>query len=497
MRALLVYPRYPDTFWSFRHALRFLSKKASYPPLGLLTVAAMLPSDWGKKLVDMNVSTVTDADIEEADYVFVSAMSIQKQSAEEVIRRCNELGVKVVAGGPLFTSALDQFAGVDHFVLNEAEATLPSFLNDLRNGCAKRIYRSSDRPDITASPIPLWGLMDMKHYSSMSIQYSRGCPFNCEFCEIIVLNGRKPRTKDKEQLLAEMEALYSRGWRGGVFLVDDNFIGNKAKLKSEILPGIIKWMKNRKYPFSLFTEVSVNLADDDELLGLMVRAGFDTVFVGIETPNEESLLECGKYQNRGRDLIASVKKIQNYGIQVQGGFIVGFDNDPPSIFERQINLIQNSGIVTAMVSVLNAPPGTRLYNRLKRENRLLPTDMIGDNATTNFIPRMSYQTLVNGYRKIINTIYSPKQYYQRLKAFLKEYSPQHKRWFRPRLHHITGFTKLIWRLGVKETGRRYYWNLFFFTLGHPRKFFTSMTLAAYGFHFRKVVEAYNKSLMAT
>ncbi|MEK7281468.1 MAG: DUF4070 domain-containing protein, partial [Chloroflexota bacterium] len=489
---------YPDTISSFKHALKFVSKKATHPPLGLLTVAAMLPRDWKKKLVDMNVGMLTDADIKGANLVFISAMSIQRRSAEEVIRRCNKLGVKVVAGGPLFTSEWDQFTGVDHFVLNEAETTLFPFLNDLEKNCAKHIYTSSDWPDITDSPIPLWSLVDMRHYATMSLQYSRGCPFNCEFCDIIVLNGRKPRTKKKEQLIAEMEALYLQGWHDGVFFVDDNFIGNKVKLKSEILPAIIQWMENRKRPFSFGTEASVNLADDDELLGLMVRAGFDAVFVGIETPSEESLSECGKYQNKGRDLIASVKKMQNYGIQVQGGFIVGFDNDSPSIFERQINFIQKSGIVTAMVSLLQAPKNTRLYHRLKKENRLLPTDMIGDNTTINFTPKMSYQTLVDGYRRIINTIYSPEQYYHRLNTFLREYRPpRSKKRLRLRLRYIVTVTKVLWSLGIKEPGRMYYWRLFFSNLCRPRKFLPSMTLAVCGLHLRKVVKGYNKKLMVT
>ncbi|HEX78266.1 MAG TPA: DUF4070 domain-containing protein [Dehalococcoidia bacterium] len=498
MKILLVYPRYPDTFWSFRHALRFISKKAAFPPLGLLTVAAMLPREWQKKLIDMNVQTLTDGDLKWADYVFVSAMSIQKEAVENVIRRCNRLKVKVVAGGPLFTTGYDQFEGVDHFVLNEAEATLPAFLHDLENGRAKHVYTSDEWPDITGTPAPLWELIDLKKYATMSVQYSRGCPFDCEFCDIIVLNGHRPRTKDRGQLLAELEALYRQGWRGGVFVVDDNFIGNKKKLKTEILPALIGWMEEKKHPFSFFTEASINLADDEELMQLMVRAGFDTVFVGIETPDENSLSECGKRHNQNRDLIASVKKIQNHGLQVQGGFIVGFDNDPPSIFERQINFIQNSGIVTAMVSLLNAPRGTKLYQRLKRENRLLHTDIFGDNASINFIPKMNYETLVNGYRRVINTIYSPKQYYERIKVFLKEYKPKRRKAFRPSLYVLTGFIKFIWFLGIKHRGRRYFWRLLFTTLlKYPRSLALSMAFAGYGFHFRKVVDGYNKTLVAT
>jgi len=326
----------------------------------------------------------------------------------------------------------------------------------------------------------------------MNVQYSRGCPFNCEFCDIIILNGHKPRTKDKAQILAELEALYNQGWRGSTFIVDDNFIGNKKKLKAEILPAIIEWMKVRKYPFSLFTEASINLADDEELMQLMVEAGFNRVFIGIETPNEESLAECNKLTNINRDLVASVKKIQNHGLEVQGGFIVGFDNDPISIFKSQISFIQKSGIVTAMVGLLNAPRGTRLYQRLKQENRLL-AHMSGDNTdcSMNFIPKMDYETLINGYKQILNTIYSPKQYYARVKILLKEYKPRGKGWGKIEINHLEALIKSMWFLGIKEKGRRYFWELFVSTLlRRPRSFPLSISLAVYGFHFRKVVEKY-------
>jgi radical SAM superfamily enzyme YgiQ (UPF0313 family) len=494
LKILLVYPQYPDTFWSFKHALRIISKKAAVPPLGLLTVAAMLPKEWEKKLVDMNVTALSDDDIKWADYVFVSAMVVQKDSVRQVIARCSRLETKIVAGGPLFTTEYDEFDGVDHFVLDEAEITLPLFLKDLSRGRAQLLYTSDKRPDIKRTPLPLWSLIDMKKYSSMSIQYSRGCPFNCEFCDIVILNGHSPRTKDKDQILAELEALYSQGWRRGVFIVDDNFIGNKRKLKAEILPAIIEWMKRRKHPFALSAESSINLADDEELIRLMVEAGFNTVFVGIETPNEESLAECNKLQNQERDLVASVKKIQNRGLEVQGGFIVGFDNDPLSIFKSQINFIQGSGIVTAMVGLLNAPRGTRLYQRLKQENRLLK-DFSGDQmdySSINFVPKMNYETLISGYKNILNTIYSPRQYHERIKTFLKEYKPQKRRKVsRPHFYQIRALIKSMWFLGVREKGRRYYWKLFVSTLlRRPRCFPLSVSLAVYGFHFRKVMEKY-------
>jgi len=492
MKILLVCPEYPDTFWSFKYALKFIFKKAVNPPLGLLTVAAMLPEEWEKKLVDMNVMTLNDKDLKWADFVFISAISIQKESAQKLITRCKEAGVKIVAGGPLFTTKYEEFDGVTHFVLNEAEITLPLFLEDLRNGCAKYIYTSDQWADLKETPIPSWDLVNMKKYATMNIQYSRGCPFNCEFCDITLLYGRIPRTKSKDQVVAELESLYLQGWRGGVFLVDDNFIGNKRKLKKEILPAIAKWMGWRKYVFSFATQTSIDLSDDEELMQLMVEAGFDTVFVGIETPNEESLAECNKFQNKNRDLIACVKKIQRFGLQVQGGFIVGFDNDTPSIFQRQISFIQKSGIVTAMVGLLNAPAGTRLYHRLKKENRLLKA-ISGDNTdcSINFIPKMDYQILIDGYKKILSTIYSPRCYYERVKEFLKEYKPLQKRIFQFRLKYFGTLLKSILLLGIIGKERFYYWKLIFWSLlRHPRLFPLAVTFAIYGFNFRKTFGNY-------
>lgn len=492
----MVYPQYPDTFWSFKHALKFISKKAAFPPLGLLTVAAMLPREWEKKLVDMNLTSLTDKDIEWADYVFISAMSVQKDSAKNVISRCKHLDTRIVAGGPLFTMEQEEFQELDHLVLNEAEVTLPLFLEDLKNGCAKHTYTANEWPDINTTPIPAWELANIKKYSSMSIQYSRGCPFDCEFCDIVVLNGHKPRTKDKNNIIKELDTLYNRGWRSSVFVVDDNFIGNKRKLKEETLPAMINWMEQKKYPFSLNTEASINLADDEELIKLMVKAGFDAVFIGIETPNEESLTECSKSQNKNRDMVVAVRKLQNFGLQVQGGFIVGFDNDPLSIFEKQINFIQKSGIVTAMVGLLNAPHGTRLYHRLKKENRLI-TAFTGNNTdcSINFIPKMNYDTLINGYKNILNTIYSPKKYYERVNNFLKDYKPRAKNSSEKiRFEHIKAFIRTAWILGIKEKGRKYYWRLLAWTLlRRPHSLVMSITLAIYGFHFRKVVDSYEKS----
>jgi len=489
MKILLVYPQYPDTFWSFKHALKFISKKAAFPPLGLLTVAAMLPKSWEKQLVDMNITKLTDDQIKWADYVFISAMEVQKESVRIVIERCKRLGIKTVAGGPLFTTGYLDFDGVDYFVLGEAEATLQPFLSDLEKGCARHIYTGNERPDISLTPIPLWSLINMKNYASMNLQYSRGCPFDCEFCDIVILNGRNPRTKSKAQLIAELDALYEQGWRGSLFIVDDNFIGNKKKLKAEILPALIEWRKGIKYPFALYTEASINLADDEELVRLMVSAGFDVVFIGIETPNEKSLIECTKSQNQNRDLAASVKKLQELGLEVQGGFIVGFDSDPESIFQSQIDFIQKSGIVTAMVGLLNAPSGTKLYKRLEKEGRLLRSST-GNNTdfSLNFVPKMNLDKLTNGYKNILNTIYSSKQYYERIRTFLRAYKPPRTKAGKIQRHHLQALLSSIWFMGIKGSGKRQYWKLFFsYLIQSPPKFARFIVLTVYGYHFQKVL----------
>jgi len=491
MNILLVYPETPSTFWSFRNALKFISKKSSESPLGLLTVAAMLPDDWNKKLIDTNVSALKNEHILWADYVFLTGMNLHISSMKRIITRCNQNNTKVVLGGPLVTTDHNQFLGVDHFVLGESERILPQFVKDLTNGTANHIYNSTDFPDISNTPIPQWDLVEMKKYASMSVQYSRGCPFNCDFCSITMLNGHLPRTKSKEQFLSELESLYKIGWRGDIFVVDDNFIGNKKKLKNELLPALIEWSEQHDYPFSFGTEASINLADDEDLVNMMAKAGFDHTFIGIETPNDESLAECGKSQNLNRDLVSSVKKLQRKGIVVSGGFIVGFDNDSPNIFKQQINFIQNSGIVTAMVGLLNAPSGTTLFNRMKSENRLLNI-MSGDNmdGSMNFVPKMNYQKLIHGYKEILDTIYSPKEFYNRVKTFLQEYDRPFKTPQKLKFHHIQALFRSMWRLGIVEKGKRYYWKLFMFGLfKHPKKFPLAITMAIYGFHFRRVSEA--------
>jgi radical SAM superfamily enzyme YgiQ (UPF0313 family) len=420
-------------------------------------------------------------------------MSIQKESVKKIITQCKELGAKIVAGGPLFTSGYEDFEDdVDYFILNEAEITLPLFLEDLKGGHLKHIYTSNQWIDLKKTPIPLWELADINKYATMCIQYSRGCPFNCDFCDVTFLFGHKMRLKTKDQMLAELDSLYSQGWRGGVFIVDDNFIGNKKELKNKVLPAMINWMEERKYPFTFNTQTTVSLSDDEELMRMMVQAGFVAVFVGIETPNEESLAECGKAQNKNRDLIACVKKIQRFGLVVNGGFIIGFDNDTPAIFERMIEFIQKSGIVSAMVGLLNAPRGTKLYQRLIRENRLLK-ESTGNNTdlSINFIPKMNYQALIDGYKRVLNTIYSPKCYYERILMLLRNIRPLQKRRYQFHLCYLTAFLKSIWQLGIIGKERIYYWKIFFWTLfRRPQLFPMAIIYAVYGFHFRKIYKNY-------
>jgi radical SAM superfamily enzyme YgiQ (UPF0313 family) len=448
----------------------------------------MLPQSWDLKLVDLNVAKLSNKDLLWADFVFLGGMVVQQKSARYVISRCADLGVRIVAGGPLFTCEPEKFGTVDHLVLGEAEMTLPLFLADLERGTPKRVYTTDAFPDIQQTPVPRWDLLDLNRYGSMNIQFSRGCPYDCEFCNITSLFGHRPRTKSAAQVIAELDGLYALGWRGSVFFVDDNFIGNRKRLKQEVLPALIEWRKDKAgFPFN--TEVSINLADDQELMDLMFEAGFNTVFVGIETPDEESLAECNKFHNRGRDLVESVKRIQRSGMQVQGGFIVGFDSDTPSIFQRQIDFIQKSGIVTAMVGLLQAPTGTKLYQRMLGEGRILNSSS-GDNVdgSTNIVTRMNLDTLREGYRLILDQIYSPKLYYERLKTFLREYKTP-KIVMHIDLQSLLAFPRSIYRIGIRGAERLHYWRLLVWTLfARPRLFSLMITMAIYGYHFRQVCE---------
>jgi radical SAM superfamily enzyme YgiQ (UPF0313 family) len=488
MKILLISPEFPDTFWSFKHALRFIRRKASFPPLGLLTVAAMLPSAWEKRLVDLNVGRLTEADLAWADLAFVGAMTAQRASARAAIARCRAAGVKVVAGGPLFTAEHEDHPEVDHLVLGEAEVTLPRFLADLERGEALRLYEADGYADLHDTPTPLWELADLRSYASVSVQFSRGCPYDCEFCNVTSLLGHRPRTKTPNQVIAELDRLRAVGWHGPVFFVDDNLIGNKRDLKERLLPRLIAWQKDRRQsPFT--AQVSMNLADDDELMRMMAEAGFDAAFVGIETPEIGGLAECNKKQNLGRNLVQDVKRIQRAGMEIYAGFIIGFDNDTPATFQRQIDFIQKSGIATAMVGILQAPPGTRLHARMKAEGRLVG-EMTGDNAdgTTNIRPSMDLAALREGYRDLVRHIYAPRQYYRRVRTFLREFKvPEVKT--RLDLQRLLAFARSAARLGLLGRERLQFWRLMGWTLlRRPRLFSRAVTLAIYGYHFRRVSE---------
>ncbi len=493
MKVLLVYPEFPDTYWSFRHALKFEGKQAAFPPLGLLTVSAMLPDDWERRLVDMNVEELWPDAIEWADMVFVSAMIVQNVSLEAVVKLCRSMGKKVVVGGPYVSTSSERLPDADHIFIGEAETTLPEFINDLELGIARKIYEADERPSLAATPVPDLSLLDMRHYSAMNLQYSRGCPFNCEFCDIIEIYGRVPRTKTNEQMLAELDALRAAGWRGLVFIVDDNFIGNKKNVRL-LMPDLIEWSRANEHPFSFITEASVNLAEDDALLQQMKDAGFRRVFLGIETPVEESLKAAQKGQNTRRDLLGSIHKIQSYGMEVMAGFIVGFDSDPDDIFDLQVNFIRESGIPLAMVGLLTALPDTQLWRRLEKEGRLLDVST-GNNTdcTMNFVPKIEMATLIEGYKNILRNIYSPREFYRRSLDCLSRF---HKDRIEPRSSTIgedlRAFSKLILTLGVRDRARLQFWDYFLkLFLHHRSNIAHGLTLAAMGYHFRQITEKYS------
>ena len=491
MKILLVYPQGPDTFWNLKHILPFISKKSLLPPLGLVTVAAMIPDDWSKKIIDTSIDELTDEDIQWADMVFISGMHIQLEAVRKIIDRCKKLDTKTVGGGPLFTGAPDLLDDVDHLILNEAEITLKPFIEDLQKGQAKHIYTTADWADITETPAQNWDLIDITRYASMCVQFSRGCPFGCDFCDVTKLFGNRMRLKTAEQFIAEFDNLYERGWRGDIFIVDDNFIGNKTELKKNVLPALIEWMQARDYPFQFNTQVSINISDDDELMEMMAKAGFEKVFIGIETPHEDSLTECNKGQNTNRDLVGCVKKIQQFGIQVQAGFIVGFDSDQSSIFQSMIDFIQASGIITAMVGLLRAPYGTALYKRMERENRLLDT-ISGDNTDTiiNFIPKMDHDELVSGFQRIISTIYSPQNYCKRTMTLLKNFKPMKKK-TQLHLSDLKTLSKTIWQIGICDSKRWYFWKPVLWTLFRkPQLLNVAVTASIYGLHFKRIFNSY-------
>jgi radical SAM superfamily enzyme YgiQ (UPF0313 family) len=489
IKALLVYPEFPDTFWSFRHAIKFERKRSAFPPLGLMTVSAMLPPAWQRRLVDMNVEPLRDEDLRWADVVFASAMLVQKASLAEVARRAKAFGKRLVVGGPYVTTNTRAVPEADHLVLGEAETLVGDLARGIEDGDCPRVLQAAERPDLTRVPLPDFGLVRLSAYSAMAVQYSRGCPFNCEFCDIIEIYGRVPRTKTNDQMLAELDALLATGWRGLVFVVDDNFIGNKKNVRT-LLPELAEWNERNGRPFSFVTEASVNLADDARLLEAMRRANFRRVFLGIETPVEETLVEAQKKQNTRGNLLDAVSRIQSYGMEVMAGFIVGFDSDPDDIFERQIRFIRETAIPVAMVGLLTALPDTQLWRRLGLEGRLVQ-ESTGDNTdcSLNFVPRMDAARLVAGYKQILRTVFSPAEFYNRALETLRRvgWTPEPRRG--SLAENVATLARLVVELGVRDRERREFWRYFLTAATrHRERFAQAMQLAATGYHLRKLTE---------
>ena len=510
MNALLIYPQFPDTFWSFKHALKFLGKRAAQPPLGLMTVAALLPAAWNKRLIDTNVERLRDRDLAWAEVVLLSGMHIQRDSLLQIVERCRTYGLRTVVGGPITSTLPAEELKADHVVIGEAESLIAGLARDLERGMAKPVYQADERPEMVTSPLPDLSLVRMKRYSTMTVQYSRGCPFNCEFCDIIEIYGRRPRTKAVEQVLAELDRLRAAGWRDAVFIVDDNFIGNKNRAK-ELLRALVEWRRERKAGFEFITEASLNLADDPELMVLMRDAGFRSVFLGIETPDESGLIASNKLQNTRRSLLESVATIQSYGLQVMGGFILGFDTDREDIFDRMVEFIQSSAIPIAMVGLLQAMPGTQLFRRLGREGRIV--DAGGGNNTCdrlNFLPRMDAARLVEGYREVLKRIYNCEAYYERVKLYLSRTQPKpgeqgvggrlkgERR--EPVQPWITGanlraLIHSIIRQGVLGRQRWSYWKFLAAAATRYRRCFgAAMTLAVMGYHFQVMTRKLLKTM---
>ena len=487
MKALLIYPRFPDTYWSFKYALSFTGKRAAQPPLGLMTVAALLPGSWRKRLIDTNVERLKDADLAWADVAMVSGMHVQQEHLTSIVERCRARGLRTVVGGPIASSVPAAALKADHVVIGEAEGLIAALAHDLEAGEALPVYEAAEKPAMERSPLPDLSLIKMNRYSTMTVQYSRGCPFNCEFCDIIEIYGRQPRTKAVTQVLAELDQLQRAGWRDAVFVVDDNFIGNKKRAK-DLLTAMAEWGQLHGYPFRFITEASLNLADDPELLQLMKDAGFSTVFLGIETPDECSLIANHKLQNTRRDLLESVKRIQQYGIEVMGGFILGFDTDREDVFDRMVEFIQTSAIPVAMVGLLQALPGTQLFRRLWREDRIVDAgDGNNTDCTLNFLPRMDAARLVEGYRSVLRRIYSCDAYYERVKLFLNRCHPTSRQ--RLSYANLRAMVSSVVRQGLLGKGRLSYWK-FVLTAAtrYRRSFGMAMTFAVMGYHFQIMTE---------
>ncbi|MCH8942960.1 MAG: B12-binding domain-containing radical SAM protein [Bacteroidetes bacterium] len=472
MNILLVYPQMPDTFYAMKHFIQVIGKKAAYPPLGLLTIASLLPEEWSKKLVDINVTALSTKDLEWADFVFLSAMNVQEESVREIVELCKRTGVKIVAGGPLFTHEHERFPTIDHFILNEAEITLPLFLEDLKQGTPQPIYKTNEFADVALSPLPAFELVNMDQYIYSIVQYSRGCPYMCDFCDVTALFGRRPRTKNSDQIIQELEAIDRKNNVRLVLFADDNLIGNKRILKNDLLPAIISWRKKKKPGFFFATQLTINLADDEELMNLLIEAGFRHVFIGIETPDEEGLKESMKIQNLKRDQLENIRKLHKAGFIISAGFIVGFDTDTTSIFQQQIDFIQQSGIPLPIVNILKAPPGTELFKRMKKEGRLSKQFAFAE-GETNIVTVMDEKTLYSGFIELITNIYLPEKSYQRLIQFFSTYQPPKTFTKVPAKYGLKDMRivfRILYLLGVKDKYRKFFWKLILWSILNKPKY---------------------------
>ena len=466
MRCLLIYPKFPKTFWSFERVLRLIGRKVLVSPLGLITVAALLPDSWEFRLVDRNIREVTDSEWEWADIVLFSAMIVQRVDMIDQIRLAKSYGKSVAVGGPYPTSVPEdmEHAGADFLVLDEAEITLPLFLDALEHGETQGVFHADgEKPDISSTPVPRFELLDLDAYDTMALQYSRGCPFLCEFCDIITLYGRRPRTKQPQQVMAELDRLYELGWRRGILIVDDNFIGNKKNAK-QMLRELEKWQQQHGFPFSFMTEASIDLAADKELMRLMVACNFDSVFLGIETPDEDSLQLTRKYQNIRNSMTESVDAIVDHGLRPMGGFIMGFDGEKDGAGERIVQFIEQTAIPTANFSLLQALPNTALWDRLKKEGRLLKTDSdINQTSLTNFVPQRPVENLAREYVEAFTVVYDPVLYLDRVfRCFLKLGSPvkieSSSRPVFPTWKEIRALFIIVWRQGLMRRTRWKFWH---------------------------------------
>ena len=495
--ALFVYPEFPPSYWGYKYALDFAGKKSAMPPLGLLTVAGMFPKNYQLRVVDMNVNTLTDADIDWADIVLTSTMVVQKESLYEVIQRCNRAGVPIVAGGPHPTSYHDNIreeaeGEVDHFFFGEVEEIFEDFLTDFEAGVAKDVYKEKRKPDITLAPPPRYDLINIHDYGSMALQFSRGCPFDCEFCDITKLFGRVPRTKSNEQMMAEFDMLHRLGWQGSLFVVDDNFIGNKRDAM-RLLPEVSAYQKEKNYPFKLFTEASVNLVEIPDMLDAMSDAGFDMVFLGIESPNEDALLMTKKKQNTNKEedagsyLLRAIRTIQDSGMEVTGGFIIGMDGDKE--FDSHIRFIQEAGVPMAMAGLLTALKETNLYHRLQSEGRLLD-ESTGNNTdiTLNFVPELPREHLISEYRRVVSTLYDPtlENYFERCLTLIKNLKPVKHSGQKIGKMEVMAVARSIRRQLFSKQGPAYLRFLINVIKDYPSMLDKAIRLAIHGYHFEKM-----------